>query len=131
VNEASTVPPPLSPTLLLLPRLVGTVTLAVAIGLAATAPGEVELRSVWWSVWVSTAATCLAASPLTMLLLWRNGRKVPLLDESGEPLLDSRGRPRTRRQERRGSRALLRGLVLECAALLILVATLLAVVGLG
>ncbi|QDU66647.1 hypothetical protein [Engelhardtia mirabilis] len=131
MTDPAPLPDPLSPTLLLLPRLVGTISLAIAIGLAFTAPDQIEMRSVWWSIWISTAATGLLASPLTMLLLWRNGRRIPLVDSDGEPQRDPRGRPRTRRVERRGSRALLRGLLLESATLLVLVVTLLAVVGLG
>lgn len=132
MNHSPPPPPPLPNALVQIPRIVGVVALASAIGLAIKAPagGALDTASPWWSLWISTAGAGMVSFPLSMLLLWRNGRKVPDRDADGAPRLDPRGRPRTVRVELRGSRVLFIGLALQAASLLVLTAALLFAAGL-
>ena len=103
---------------------------ALALAITAIADSGIDLEGAtrWWRAWVFVSAVLLFAFPITMLILWRNGDRVPVRDADGQPVLDPRGRPRMRRVDRPGSQKILVGLTLQAAGLMVLVASLLMLV---
>jgi hypothetical protein len=114
-----------------LPRLLGIAALAVALLLALSAPAELAAEGPWWIAWQATAAALMATFPISMLLLWRNADRVPIDVGSGQPRGSTGTRPRTRRREAPGSKALFVGMALQAASLLILAGTLLLLASRG